>query len=353
MSTALLVAGSPDQLTGGYQYDRRIAAALTAQGWPTTLVGLAGRFPHADPVARSALDRALRAQPDGATVVVDGLVFGGLPEVAAAHAGRVRLVALVHHPLADETGLDAAARAAFFDRERAALAQAAQVVATSHWTARRLADFGVPSSRLTVIEPGVDAAPEAPADKHPPHLLCVATVTPRKGHDLLVEALVSLAGVPWTCDCIGSLSRAPVHAHAVDARIRAAGLAPRMRLLGERDGAALRQAWQAADLFVLPSHYEGFGMVVTEALACGLPVVTTTGGALVDTLPPGAGLAVRPGDAEALADALRAVLTDPALRSRLRDGARAARRRLKGWDAAGAAWASLLARSSRLQGVPA
>ncbi|WP_040570842.1 glycosyltransferase family 4 protein [Methyloversatilis thermotolerans] len=338
----VIVAGSPDQLTGGYLYDRRIVRALHAQGRIVHVRGLAGRFPHADAIARAALQQALAALPDGSPVLIDGLALGGLPDVAALHARRLRLIALVHHPLADETGLDADLRAAFLDSERAALQQVAHVIATSHWTARRLADFGVSGERLSVVEPGVDARPVSPADGDPPRLLCVATVTPRKGHDVLVEALAALQHLPWHCLCVGSVERDPVHALEVSRRIGRLGLASRVQLAGERAPRAVHTAYAEADIFVLPSHYEGFGMVVTEALACGLPVVTTTGGALADTLPREAGLAVPPGDAAALADALHAVLTDGALRRRLREGARAARERLQDWTAAGAAFARVL-----------
>lgn len=341
-----IVAGDPGQLTGGYVYDARIVAALRARGWTVEVVGLAGRFPAPDAAARRALDAALAAVPAGGRVVIDGLALGGLPEVAAAHAPRLRLTALVHHPLADETGLDAARRAAFFSTERAALATVERVIATSAFTARRLADFGVSPARLTVIEPGVDVLPLAPADHEPPRLLCVATLIPRKGHELLVAALARLAALAWTCDCIGSTTRDPAHAARLATAIAAHGLDERLRLRGELAGEALRDAYRGADLFVLPSHYEGYGMVITEALAGGLPVLTTTGGALADTLPPGAGLAVPPGDVDALTDALRRLLQTPSLRLQLRDGARTARATLKDWQASGDAFAAALLRTA-------
>nr|WP_163504052.1 glycosyltransferase family 4 protein [Halomonas socia] len=342
----LIVAGDPGQLTGGYVYDARIAAALGARGWRVEVVGLAGRFPDPDARAQDALETTLAAQPDGRRVVIDGLAMGGLPDVIEAHALRLDLTVLVHHPLADETGLDEATRVRLFDSEARALAAVARVISTSAFTARRLRDFGIAAAQ--VVEPGVEPASLASSaldledDQRSQRLLCVATVTPRKGHDLLVEALAGLDGTRWRCDCIGGLDRDPDHAEWVAASIAAHGLRDRFRLLGEREPHALDAAYRDADLFVLPSHYEGYGMVVTEALARGLPVITTTGGALRFTLPEGAGLAVPPGDVDALREALRRWLEDAGLRRELRRGAMAARAQQADWQAAGDAFAAAL-----------
>src|SRR5699024_2041983 len=247
--------------------------------------------------------------------IVDGLVLGGMANIIAHHAGRLCLIALIHHPLADESGLDAALANCLFVSERKALAQVGQVVVTSHFTAGRLMQrYGVPAARLTIIEPGLDK-PALP-DKQtggPPRLLCVATLIPRKGHRVLVDALSRLTDLDWHCDCIGDTGRDPDCVRQVRAAIASNGLSGRVTLAGGYLPRQLANAYRQATLFVLPSFYEGYGMVVTEALAYGLPVVTTTGGALSCTLPHGAGLTVPPGDSEALAGALRRVLTSPEL----------------------------------------
>ncbi|HET7315506.1 glycosyltransferase family 4 protein, partial [Salinisphaera sp.] len=315
--TRLIVAGDPEQYTGGYIYDARIAEALTRSGRPIETLGLAGRFPAADDDAARALAEALAARADGEIVIVDGLVYGALPEVVVREADRLRLVALVHHPLADESGIDGALADRLFESERRALGHAARVIVTSAFTADRLVmAYGVARADLDIVEPGLDK-PEHPVrpvgNKRPgtPHLLCVASLIPRKGHAVLVEALAALTDLDWRCDCIGDTERDPACAADIRAAIDRHGLAGRVHLMGGRPPAALSAAYADADLFVLPSYYEGYGMVVTEALAHGLPVITTTGGALADTLAPHAGLAVPPGDAEALADALRRLLSDP------------------------------------------
>ncbi|MBZ9560273.1 MULTISPECIES: glycosyltransferase family 4 protein [unclassified Modicisalibacter] len=341
----LIVAGDPQQLTGGYVYDARIAEALREQGWRVDVIGLEGRFPEPDAVAAQALDTALAGLADGARAVIDGLAMGALPEVVARHGERLDLTALVHHPLADETGLDEAQRTRFAVSETRALGAVARVIVTSPFTARRLADYHVAPGRIAVVEPGVDRAP-LPADggDSATRLLCVATVTPRKGHDVLIDALATLADRDWRCDCIGGLDRDTAHVDRVRERIAATGLEARIHLLGERPPAELGSAYRDADVFVLPSHYEGYGMVISEALAHGLPVITTTGGALAHTLPADAGLPVPPGDAEALAGALARWFDDAELRRHLRDGARRARDALQDWNQAGRAFAAALQR---------
>lgn len=345
---SLLVAGDPGQLTGGYVYDARVVAALREQGWQVTVIGLEGRFPEPDAKAARTLEEALADHADGARVVIDGLAMGGLPEVLARHASRLDLTALVHHPLADETGLDPAQRTRFTVSETRALGAVGRVIVTSPFTARRLADFDVPAERITVIEPGVDRAPLSPrATADQPgqaHLLCVATITPRKGHEVLVDALARLTDRDWHASFIGGLERDLGYVRHVRERITAHGLDTRVELAGERAHDQLIDAYQDADLFVLPSHYEGYGMVISEALAHGLPVITTTGGALAHTLPRDAGLAVPPGDERALAEALARWFDEPALRRQLRQGAQRARDGFADWADAGHAFAAALER---------
>jgi len=345
----LIVAGDPGQRTGGYLYDARIVAVLRDRGWRVDVVGLAGRFPQPDQTARRHMAATLASLPDAALVVIDGLAMGGLPEEVECHAKRLCLVALVHHPLADETGLDPAQQQRLRDSEARALAAARRVIVTSRFTARVLADYGVSDARLRVVEPGVDPSPLAsgalgdPPVQRPWRLLCVATLTPRKGLDVLVEALSGLSDRPWHCEVIGSDQRDVAHANALVAHTQRLGLAAQLRFVGERSAEALAKAYSEADLFVLPSYYEGYGMVVTEALSRGLPVITTTGGALADTLPGDAGLAVPPGDAAALREALKRWMDSAELRQRLRRGALRERRALADWTSAGARFAAALA----------
>jgi glycosyltransferase involved in cell wall biosynthesis len=340
---ALVLPGDPATPTGGYEYDRRIVAGLRDLGWAVTVHALDASFPAPTPAARAAARDAFARLPDGATVLVDGLALGVLPEVAAAEARRLRLVALVHHPLADETGLEPGRAEALRRSEAQALAAVRFVVTTSGTTARGLACYGVPPERIAVIEPGIDPAPLAAGSDGPGvALLCVAAVVPRKGHAVLIDALSGLADRDWRLTCVGSLGRSPQTVAALEHRIAALGLTDRVTIRGAVDRATLDACYAHADVFVLPTFHEGYGMALAEALARGVPVVSTRAGAVPETVPPDAGLLVPPGDPAALRDALARVLDDAALRARLAEGARRARARLPGWDAACARLAATL-----------
>jgi glycosyltransferase involved in cell wall biosynthesis len=309
----LVVPGPLDQQTGGYLYDARMAAGLRRRGWVVDVHNLEGRFPDADATAAASLNGVLAGLEDGSRVLVDGLALSGLPDPVLAHGGRLRILALVHHPVSDETGLAAEARAAVAGRERRALLAAAGVIVTSDFTARGLARFDVPAARVRVAPPGTDPAAQAvgPQPGEPPRLLSVASVVPRKGHDVLLSALARLRELPWRCVCVGSLDRAPDYARRVRAQAEESGLAGRVRFAGECSRSELDRIWAGSSIFVLASHYEGYGMVLTEALARGLPVVSTTGGAIPDTVAESdAALLAPPGDARALAGEIGSLL-DP------------------------------------------
>ena len=336
----LIVPGPLDQRTGGYLYAARIAEGLTALGWTVIAHELEGRFPEGDACAESSLSRTLAEIPQGARVVLDGLAMSPLPDPLRAHRDRLRLTALVHHPLADEMGLDAAEHARFTRLERESLAQCAGVVVTSPFSARRLGEYGVSASRVRVVPPGTDPVQAAagPGPGEPPSLLCVGSVIPRKGQDVLVGALARVAAFPWSCLCAGSLTRAPEFADSVLELVSALGLEDRVDFPGELGAPELDTFYHSASMFVLATHYEGYGMVLTEALARGLPVLSTRGGAVPDTLPPEAGVLVPPGDEAALAVALEELLAGPegaARRARLAEGALRYGRSLPTWgDAA-------------------
>ncbi|MGC1213497.1 MAG: glycosyltransferase family 4 protein, partial [Micromonospora sp.] len=305
----------PATPSGGNHYDRRVCRGLAAAGWEVREHPMPGAWPHPGPGERAALAGVLGALPDGALVLVDGLIASAVPEVLAPQVGRLRPVVLVHMPL--ET-----------DAEGRALAAAVGVVTTSEWTRRRLFDrYALPADRVRVAPPGVDPAPPVVGSADGTRLLCVAAVTPHKGHDVLAAALARVVDLPWTCDCVGALTRDPGFVDRLRRQLTGSGLGDRVRLRGPRTGADLGAAYAAADLLVLASRAETYGMVVTEALARGVPVLAGEVGGLPEALgraPDGSrpGLLVPPDDPDALAGALRRWLTDPQLRNRLRRSAR-------------------------------
>lgn len=330
MRVWVAVPGDLGLPTGGYGYDRRLMAGLAERGWDVRHVALPGGFPN--PTAGEVGDAAaaLAAVPDGETLLIDGLAGGVLAGVLAAEAGRLRLVALVHHPLGDETGLPAAEAARLLAAEAAALAVVRAVVVTSPATGRRLAaGLGVPAERIVVAPPGTAPAARARGGNMPPVILSVGSLVPRKRHDVLVAALARLADRPWRAEIIGSGTLDPGCAAALAAQVAGAGLGGRVALTGAVTDT--RAALAAADIFVLASEYEGYGMAFAEALSQGLPVVACRAGAIADLVPEAAGGLVPPGDVAALAGVLGALLDDPARRQAAAAAAWEAGRRLPDW----------------------
>lgn len=338
----LAFPGALETPTGGYAYDRALLAHLPAHGVDASPLPLPGGFPLAEAGAVAEAVRRLAASDPQASLLVDGLALGALP-AGPLRPLSDRLVALVHHPLALEAGLDEHQQRRLRDSEAAALAMCRAVVTTSRPTARTLvSDYGVPEHLITVAEPGVAPAPRSPADGDPPRLLCVGTVIPRKAYGVLVVALADLLPLPWRLTIVGSLHIDPEEAARLREGVARAGLEGRVHLAGALGREALDAAYRDADLFVHPSLYEGYGMVLAEALRRGLPVICTTGGAAAQTVPDGAGVKVPPGDAPALRTALAALLSDGAARRLLAERAFAAGDALPTWDDTAARVAGLL-----------
>ena len=340
----------PARPSGGNTYDRRVCRGLASLGWSVHEHAVPGFWTYPDAASFDALAAAVERIPDGAVVLLDGLIASTAPEVLVPQSRRLRLVVLVHMPLGHRPANDAADQ--IRRRERAVLSAAAAVVTTSAWSRRRLLElYSLPARRVRVAEPGVDAAELATATDAGGALLCVAPVTFEKGHDVLLDALATMMDLSWRCVCVGSLDRDAAFVQRLRSAARDVGLGDRVCFTGPRSGARLDRSYAAADLMVLPSRAETYGMVVTEALARGLPVVAAEVGGVTEALGHGAdgirpGLLVPPDDPATLAGALRAWLGDVELRKRLRQAARERRESLRGWSTTTSAIAGVIGGAS-------
>ena len=343
-----LVPGDLSTRTGGYTYDRRILEELRNAGWHVEVCSLDSSFPAPTSEAIRDAKAVLAAIPDNSSVVIDGLALGCIPEALRQESERLSLVALIHHPLSLETGLAATTARNLRRSEQSALETVRRVIVTSRWTARTLATYGVTEDRIRVVEPGVDRAPRLPKSAAAVRvdsqlrMLCVGTLTPRKGHNVLLDALAPLRDRPWKLQCIGSTERDPGTALEVRAQIARLGLHEKVELLGEVEAAALERCYLEADVFVLASHMEGYGMVLTEALTYGLPIVSTLAGAIPETVPATAGILVRPGDDIGLSLALASLMDEPEQLRLLTANAIAAGHSLMGWKEAAMKFATAL-----------
>lgn len=345
----VVVPGPLTTRTGGSIYDRRIVEGLKARGWTVTVVEL-DSIPHplAPPLEMAAAQ--LSGLLEGSTVLIDGLAFGTMPELVEREAWRLRFVPIVHTPLSTTPGLVLGESAWLANLERRALKHARQVVITGQRTrahVRALTGW-VDDGLIPRIPPGTDRAAEEPAvdaSGTPVRLLCVANLTPGKGHDVLLRALASARGEEWTLTCAGSEKRDTDYAARLQSLAQELGLASRVTWLGELDETGLHDAHRDADLFVLATRGETYGMAVADAIALGLPVVSTRTGEIASFVGEG-GLLAEPNDVEGFAEALSEVLSGPRLRQRLKEGARAAATLLPTWDDAADAMADVLTKVS-------
>lgn len=325
-----VIPGKLQTLTGGYAYDRALTSALEASGVKVNHITLSDKFPMADESALADAASQLAAIPDHALVLIDGLAYGVMDTIAAEEHRRLKIIALCHHPLAMESGLDAGSAARFWQSEQQALKLASAVVVTSTATATLLTErFDIATDKITVALPGTSKQAFALCQGNPPCLLTVATLTRRKAHDVLIAALSQLKLLPWHARFVGGDEFDPVWASGLKKQVVDLGLEDRIHFTGSIDD--LRAEYLAADAFVLPSRFEGYGMVFAEALAFGLPVIAARAGAVPDVVPDNAGILVPPDNSDALATALRELLTRPAHFQALRLGAQAAAAKLPDW----------------------
>ena len=328
------IPGDIDAPTGGYGYDRRLLSEWREAGIKARHFALPGSFPFPTEADLAVTEQLLAATAPDDILLVDGLAYGAFPEKLAARFAN-RLVALVHHPLALETGHSPAVAEALRHSETLALRHARAVATSSPATKLTLAaEFDVPAGKIAVAIPGTDPAPRAKGSGRGEalHILAVGSLIPRKGYNGLIAALTAIADRPWTLTIAGTPDHAPATATELRDGIARAGLAERILLTGGIGADRLAQLYNEADLFVMSSLYEGYGMVLTEALARGLPIVTTLSGAGAEALPDAAALKVPAGDAAALAKALARLIDAPAERRQRADAAWAAASDLTRWS---------------------
>jgi len=344
--------GDLNSPTGGYAYDRRIIAGLKSLGWEIQLISLGEGYPFPNAAQAEQAKEQLQRLAPGVPMVIDGLAFGVLPEVAACVAEHHPLIALIHHPLAFEFGLSEEQAALLKQSETDALRHASAVIANSPATARDLNQhYGVPMDRINVVLPGTDRslhqrerAKITHGNRDAIRLLSVGSIIPRKGFHDLLAALAPLADLPWTLSIAGDTTRNTGAFEQLIGDITRFGFEGRVQVLGTVSDSELDILYTQADAFVLASLFEGYGMVYAEAMAYGLPIIATRGGAIPDTVPSEAGLLVRPGDVPALTLALKKVIEDTPYRAHLSSGALRAAAQQPTWDEAAQQFAVALGR---------
>lgn len=329
-ATAFAIPGDINTITGGYIYERLLLEELRVLGHDVRHIQLGASFPNPTPRDMEHAIDCLASLDPARALIVDGLVFGSI-DTAGLSRVRAPIVAMIHHPLAFETGLDAAQRDHLFRTERANLALAAHVLVPSEHTAHTLGrDYAVPRDRITIAQPGSKQPSLPHALSDPPLILSVGIQHPRKGHDVLLHALALLTDHPWRAVIVGSIHDT-AHAAELVRLLDHLGLQERVILAGRLAQSEVDALFAEASIFALATHYEGYGMVFDEALAWGLPIVSCSTGAVPQTVPADAGVLVPPGEAVSFADAIDRLLIDPALRLRMGEAAKRAGAALPSW----------------------
>ncbi|MEJ6394218.1 glycosyltransferase family 4 protein [Gymnodinialimonas sp. 2305UL16-5] len=325
------IPGDIETLTGGYIYERRLLLGLRKAGHNMAHLQLGDSFPDPSPADRAQAIDALTAVKPERALILDGLVYGSIDPAGLARV-TAPIVAMIHHPLARETGLNSERQEHLYRTERANLRLAQQVLVPSGHTASILTtDYGVEPGRITIAPPGTDRPSGRPAPIDPPLILSVGIQHPRKGHDILLRALARIHDTPWQAVIVGS-AHDPAHAKDLAQIAKDLGLSDRVTLAGRVPGETLAAYYRQASIFALATRYEGYGIVFDEALSCGLPIISCRTGAVPDTVPDTAGLLVPPDDHTALANALHTLLHDGPMRQRMAQAAAEAGRLLPGWD---------------------
>lgn len=309
------IPGDKDRLTGGFIYDATVLRTLNELGCPTGHLVLPDSFPMPTPDDVAATFNLLRRVPAECPIIIDGLVLGALDPSQLADV-QAPIIAMIHHPLGLETGLRQDQAAFLCANEAAALRYADQVIVPSAHTAALLArDFGVEPSKTTIALPGFirPAVARMPCD--PPLILSVGLLAERKGHDTLIAALALIQDVAWQAEIVGR-DHDNVTASKLARQVADLGLSDRIHFAGELSDVTLNDRYNAASIFALATRYEGYGMVLSEAMQYRLPIVSCAVGAVSDTVGD-AGMLVPPDDPARFADALRQLLTDPALARRM------------------------------------
>ncbi len=330
MRVAFITVGDPRRLTGGYLYHARVLDGLRREGIAVEEIVASGVSP-AEQEAAAEFDARLDPRHFD-VIVVDALAR----VVCAPYIDRWRevcpVVAMVHE-LPSVAGYRGAAWGRKYEEP---LLRADRLISVSDHGKSILKSRGVPDGRIRIVPPGFDrlspnTGGEPVRDDALVRVLCVAQWIPRKGILDLVQAWVACERPGATLELIGETGVVPAYTASVRAAVAGSSGAS-IIVSGPVNDEALEAAYAAANLFALPSRYEGYGIVYAEALAHGLPVIAYDIGPIPGLVGGEAGLLVPPGDIDALSEALGLLLGDVALRDRMSSAAYRRAKHLPRWE---------------------
>ena len=344
MCILFVIPGDINLPTGGYRYDTEIINAWKTFGIDVELISLEGNYPFPSQQDKANELDAIKGFPEADIAVVDGLLGGASLEFMSALSKMMPVTALIHHPLCLENGLDEETAQALKASEQEGLEFVSQIITTSPATTKTVADlFGFDSNKIYTVLPGVKRTQVSQGSKSKTvHLLCVGSVIERKGHKTLLKALGQLEELDWRLDCYGSTKFDEELFDELQDITNKEALSKKVTFHGAVSDETLEAAYAKSDVFVLPSLFEGYGMVYAEAIVRGLPVIATTAGAIPDTVPKTCGILVEPENITMLSQALEQIICDKDLRNNYKQGALNAAADFPTWQSSASRFAEIL-----------
>lgn len=324
MKIGLLIYGSLDTLSGGYLYDRKLVAFLREQGDEVNIISL----PWRNYAAHLSDNLSFRLPPNLDILIQDELNHPSL--LAANQHKPYPVVSLVHHLRCSE--LRPAWQNNFYRLVERRYLQSVDGFIFNSQTTRKVVTSLIGNKKPEIVAyPPTDrfgaALPEAfvlsrAAEPAPLRLLFIGNVIPRKGLETLLEAL-HRSSTTFHLDVVGSIVSDPAYGQKMQRLATVYGLRSTVNFHGPLDNLPLIEKMRSAQVMVVPSSYEGFGIVYLEGMAFGLPAIGTTAGAAGEIIADGeTGFLVHPGDAATLAARLEALSADRNLLARLAFNAR-------------------------------
>ena len=329
MRVAFITVGDTGRKTGGYLYNARVVSGLRGTGLEVDEIVASGASPEEQRTVAPRLGSTF------APSMYDAIVVDALARIAVfPHLDRWRatrpVVALIHElpgVANGETGREL--------RYEEPLLRADRIVTVSGHGQSVLQDRGVSPDLIHVVPPGFDGV-QTTNKSHvdsggPLRVLCVAQWIPRKGVLTLVEAWTLRERPGAVLELVGETNADPAYEMRVRTAIEAAPCGS-IIVSGCVDDATLGNAYASADVFVLPSRYEGYGIVFAEALASSLPVIACDVGPIPDLVGQEAAVLIQPDDREDLSAALDLLLKAPALRANMSEAASRRASNLLRWE---------------------
>jgi glycosyltransferase involved in cell wall biosynthesis len=310
MRVHFLIPGDINQLTGGYIYNRKMIEGLVSKGHEVEVHNPGSDFPFPGKESLGNCRRIFSSIGRGEPIVIDSLALGPCEKIIVQFAGNNPMVGLIHLPLFMNPSFTQIEKSVFKAQESRAYKKMRFLIAVSMHTRQLIHECGIDNSSIFVVHPQAESPTRKTFYPSLPHnLLCIANYTRNKGHSTLITALAGLKSFDWVLSCYGDQTMEIEYALKLIKEVKELGLDDRISLNGPLQHQSLTEIYLQADLFILPSEYESYPMVLVESLVHGIPVIAAEAGGIPELVPDGTGYFFEPGNAGSLEKVIQKLLT--------------------------------------------